>query len=248
MKILGMDLETSSLDTDNCAVREIGAILWDTDVEADCPVKIFTEFVKDEKSPEKNKYDICSEVCGITRFMIEGYGIPAAEVIDSFQRISADADYILAANGNGFDHPVWTSFTKRYGMPESEKPWIDLIQDVPFPEDCKGRNLLYLCAYHGFLNPFPHRAAFDVMSMLKIFRCYELDTVIQYFNSPWIHLIAHVSYNDRQLAKDYGFGWQPNLKTWYRNFREYDAVNGREKMDGFEGFKVSLREGKVERE
>ncbi len=249
MKILGIDLESSSLDVDNCAVREIGAILWDTQDEVGAPVEIFSAFVKDDDSSEKNKYDICSEVSGITRFMIEAYGRPAPSVIYDFQQLSAKADYLLACNGTAFDHPVWEVFTKRYDMPEVDPiPWMDLMWDVPYPADCRGRNLLYLCAYHGFLNPFPHRAAFDVMAMFKVFNCYALDTVIEYFNSPWIHLVSHVSYDDRQLAKDQGFGWQPSRKIWYKNLREYDAVNGRVQTDGFDDFRVSLRDGKMERE
>lgn len=248
MLILGLDLETSSLDTQCCAIREVGLVLWDTELRS--PVDIQSFFVKDTESPEYDKWDVCSHLCGITKEMVETYGIDALQAAQRIGNAVNNAEYILAANGNIFDHPVVDSFMGRcpaIWWKHNSTPWMDLIEDVPFPEGCKSRNMMYLCAWHGFLNPFAHRAVTDVLSMFKVFDHYPLADVIAYYKSPWIGMKAMVSFKEKDLAKDCKFWWKPSKKWWCKNVKLCDLESKKVNIDVFP-FTVDMSEGKIERD
>ena len=58
------------------------------------------------------------------------------------------------------------------------------IAGVLNDEKIKTRSLPYLAADHGFLNPFPHRALFDVMTMIQIAGMYDINEILKYADSP----------------------------------------------------------------
>lgn len=239
MIVLGIDLETSGFDRAEDGIVELGACLYDTD--SDTPVHLYSEFVKDTEAPrwgDEHYYAVPVQVCGITRYMVETWGMAGKYVATDFNDLLGMADVVIASNGNVFDRPMALSFLKRYGVDMLDTRWIDLIVDVPFPKDCTHRNLLYLAAYHGFLNPFPHRALFDVMTMMKILSCYPIDTVLQFADSPMMELKAHVSYDNRDLAKVQGFKWESKMKKWYKHVKE--CMIDQEEIDAYQ-FKVSMK-------
>ncbi len=127
------------------------------------------------------------------------------------------ADLVVAHNGNRFDKPMFDEFCNRAEMsnPFNEISWLDTMTDINYPESCRARNLLYLAAYHGFINPFAHRAVFDVVTMLKILSFYDINECVDIMNSPTVYLVALVSFNRKDEAKAQGYGWQPNINfTW----------------------------------
>ena len=92
--------------------------------------------------------------------------------------------------------------------------------DVEYPSNCSARNLLYLAAYQGFINPFAHRAVFDALTMLRILSCYGIRRVVEVAKSPQVTIKANVSYEERQLAKDARFHWDADSKSWLLDIKE----------------------------
>lgn len=227
MKLLGLDIESTGLDVDYDGVVEFGAALFDT--ENKTYLRLYSEFVVDEKAkifveskedPFINPYKECQRVSRITLEMVEKFGLSYSVISDEIVELFDSCDYVLSSNGTNFDHPLLNNFMERGDVKLPERQWIDLITDIEFPEDCTYRNLLYLAAYHGFINPFPHRALFDSLTMIKITNNYDYDRMIEVAKSPFIKLIAKVSFDNKELAKDEGFRWDPEKKIWHKEIKE----------------------------
>ncbi len=102
-------------------------------------------------------------------------------------------------------------------------PVIDTMIDLPFDEKIHGsKKLTHLAATHGFLNPFPHRAVFDVLTMLKMASYYDLKTILARNASPTVTVVARVSFDDKDKAKALGFHWEATSKTWEKRYKEID--------------------------
>ena len=223
MLLLGVDLETTHYDIDILRVTEVGAVLYDTEVGA--PIEVQADIVKEDdiKLP-MDPYIV--DLTGITDGMVEKYGKTSAAVINKLNSMLAVADYVIGHNGNNFDKPVLDVWAARYGLEITQKPWIDTMTDIPYPEKINTRKLEDLTGRHGFLNPFPHRAFTDVMAMMRVLSNYDLEEVIKISKSPMKKYAALVSYHDRQLAKDAGFRWDTTIKmgsksgTWTKEIKE----------------------------
>jgi DNA polymerase-3 subunit epsilon len=93
-------------------------------------------------------------------------------------------------------------------------PWIDTLHDIPFATQPDSKKLKYLASDHGFINPFAHRAVFDVLTMLRVLSEYDLSTVVGRAQTPDIIIRAVVPHPKRDggLGKDKaklaGFRWQ----------------------------------------
>ena len=227
MKVLGLDLETTGVDLVKDRVIEIGMVLYDTVSEV--PLKMFSEFINEPDQPVER--DSFRDESPITDKMIEVHGLNmlAADHKNGLFEIISDmiegAEYIVAHNGNKFDRIVLENFFKRYDQEFPSVPWIDTITDIVYPRHCAARNLIYLAGYHGFVNPFPHRAFFAVMTMLKIMSEYDMGEIIERMVSPMITLKANVSYQDKDYAKNEHFMWNPDKKIWYKDVKECDVTD-----------------------
>jgi len=207
MLVLGIDLETTGVDKIHDRIVEVGAVLWDTDLKV--PVEIYSELVKEEDRPV---IDSSFDVSHITPEMIDNYGQDPEDIISSIDDMVCKSDYIVAHNGLNFDQEMLQNFYKRYDHELSNEIWLDTRYHIDYPEMCKSRSLIYLMGYHGFVNPFPHRALFDVMTTLKILSNYDIHRVIEIAESPTIYLVAIVSFNRKDEAKQAGYMWEPDVR------------------------------------
>ena len=87
------------------------------------------------------------------------------------------------------------------------------MTDVPYPETIATRKLTYLAADHGIVNPFAHRALFDVITMMQT--CVELfrkrnPTAV--FPEPECRSHPH-GVMTREAAKQMGFRWDGQNKN-----------------------------------
>jgi len=228
MRVLGIDLETTGLDFDKDRVIEIGLVLYDTDLKI--PLKMFSEFVNE---PNRPKIDPSKVPALITNSIITEFGWNPSDIITNPSDITTDpwleiidlftsADYIVAHNGNKFDKLMFQNFCARYDIKFPDLPWLDTMTDIEYPHHCAARNLVYLAGYHGFVNPFPHRALFDVMTMFKIMSCYSIDAMIERHASPMVTLQALVEYANKDLAKAEKFMWDGTKRIWYKEIKECD--------------------------
>lgn len=216
---LGLDFETTGLDPKECTVTEIGAVLWDT--ELGLPVKMLNVLLNyDVEIPE-----FITGLTGITKPMLDKYGEVPHLGWAQLGDLVKECDYIMAHNAP-FDKSFYDAAKEAYGgsseeVPFPEKPWIDTSKDVPYREDIKTRKLVYLAAEHDFLNPFAHRAVFDVLTMLKVVSEYDPITVVNWAKSPTKTIRAVVTFDDKHLAKERGYRWNKDKKWWVKEVKEF---------------------------
>ena len=115
------------------------------------------------------------------------------------------------------------------GKEESAKPlpWIDTRFDIPYPKQMFIRNAEYVEAQHSLVNPFPHRAVFDVMTMLQLLAKYDIQEVAARSKSPTILVKAQVSKDDREKAKQRGYRWEKETTSWVKHIKEIDLETER---------------------
>lgn len=240
--LLGYDLETgASFDVDPSEnwITEIGAVLWDT--ETNTPVQMMNTLVQTdgrEVSPEAIQYT------GITTEQCNKWGSTLSTALNEFNWMLENADYVVAHNGRNFDQVVMQTQFDVTGV-DSQRfkmtPLIDTMTDIPYPANCKNRNLTYLAGFHLILNSFPHRAVTDVLTMMTILSRYDWNEVETIANSPDVKFVAQFDYpTERRYGRDFpakmaefnkikaavkdlGFKWHPESKKWVLETREYLA-------------------------
>lgn len=233
--VLGLDLETTGLDTQKDRIIELGYILWDTDLKKAILTygKLFN--IGNTLSAEATR------VTKITQDDLINYGEdPKAELFRLLEFIGKyKPKYIVAHNGESYDKPLLHSELRRHDIDASlisPIPWIDTRRDLPFKEEPDSRKLEHLAASHGFLNPHSHRALFDVLTMLKLMSHYELKEIEAYRTIPWVLVRANVSIAEKDLAKKRKFYWDPNKKMWLKEIKANQIAA--EEAGG--GFLISL--------
>lgn len=210
MIICGVDLETTGLNPEVDQVTEIGAVLWDTEINA--PIKFFNKLLKIKGSvpPE------IVELTGITDELLEKYGEEPDSVWADFALFADEGDAYMAHNA-----PFDRSFLeKEYAGIEGDL-WIDSSVDIDYPTNIQTRKLTHLAAEHGFVNPFAHRAMSDVLTMFQVVAHYNWDDVVKNAKTPNVVLRALVSYEQNQKAKGLGYRWDGSKKIWTKQVKEH---------------------------
>jgi len=224
--VLGLDFETTGFDLINDRIIEVGAVLWDTDTSQ--VVHGYGEFIHHDGvtalTPEISKITGISSVEILRKFGV-GEHVGLSKLCSYFERSEAKA--IVAHNGNLFDKPMLARALERLRIGSSiiSSQWIDTRTDLPFKDQPDSMKLKYMAADLGFLNPFPHRAQYDVLTMLKLLSNFNIDEVLELSKVPMITIYARVDYEDRQKAKDRKFSWEKigdkvYPKKWVKLIRE----------------------------
>ena len=208
--ICGVDLETTGLDAEKDQVTEIGAVLWDTELNA--PIKFFNKLLRINGSVP---VDIV-KLTGIDDALLEKYGESPTKAWDAFWEFQEEADMLLAHNA-----PFDRGFIEECCDGMKGRPWIDSCVDVEYPESISTRKLTHLAAEHGFVNPFAHRAMTDVLTMLQLVSRYDWDQVIENAKTPNVTMRAMVSYEQNQKAKGCGYRWDGTKKIWVKQVKEH---------------------------
>lgn len=209
MRLLGLDFETTGLDTSTARITEMGVALWDVPTKR--PLMTAGVFLHDESYPPQS--DEIIRLTGITDEMLREFGSAPAE---NFRWLKGFCEkhqvrYIVAHNGENFDRPLLMSELARSGIEPgclSSIPWIDSRTDIPFPTEPDSRKLNHLALDAGFINPFAHRAVFDVLTMLRILSNYDINAVVEYQRIPFVTCRANVAYADRDKAKAQRYSWE----------------------------------------
>lgn len=217
--ILGFDAESTGLSVKEDRITEIGAILWDTVTQE--PVEIYSTFVKAEKEIP----DEVIELNGITKDRLDRHGVPLHFAMFALEYYFNKSKFIIAHNGSLFDRPLFYEELNRCSqhvdnIESFNKHWIDTSTDIPYPSHITTRKLSYLASEHGFVNPFPHRAFSDVLTMLTILSNYNFDEVVALSLQSSYEVVAQVSFHDREKAKSKGFRWSSERKLWIKVVKE----------------------------
>lgn len=240
---MNRDLQFSGVDIKTDRVTEIGAVLWDW--SAGQPVKILSELIN-----EVDHLPISEEVeaiTGITDKLLDDWGAKGQEihlVLEQLKTLMDKADYLMAHNGPGYDIPMLRAMFSRYGLEMPEKVWIDTMTDIEFPRFMTGRSMALLEHSHGFINPFPHRAVTDVLSMLKIARDYPIERTIALAESPKVTLVANLkapNWKDPVAVNEFNaiknrvakarFKWNPSKKIWTKDIHKILIDEGKINFD-----------------
>jgi DNA polymerase III subunit epsilon len=238
MIVLGIDLEGVNLDISGGPqlgdrITEIGAVLWDW--EEKLPLKIYSELIDEPGRPI-----ICEELVeinGISDGLLTKWGSKLiAEELTTLSTLINQADIIMAHNGTSYDYPMLKMCYARYGMHLPPKVWVDSCWDIQYPRRIKSKALSSLEHSHGFINPFPHRAVTDVLSMLRVASNYDLRKALEICHSNSIEVRASWPFpNNKEsnfqqrkqrfeeiktIAKKEKFFWNPDDKVWAKEIRE----------------------------
>ncbi len=223
-KLLGVDFETNGPEPLTCDITEAAWVLFDTEFPAK-PVVARTFLNADVTNMDPK----AQEITGITIDMCKAYGVSRDFIkLSLFEDIERyKPDYLIAHNARGFDKIIFERL-----MPEAmhNYAWIDTMEDFEEKtyEVWGTRTLEYMAAKNGFLNPFPHAALFDVMTMMKIFAMQPMERVIVRSKMSTVTVAAEVSFHDKDLAKERKYMWE-NIrgkiypKKWVKRMKLEDV-------------------------
>lgn len=248
--ILGIDLEGMNEDLTykglNLTVdriTEIGAVLWE--VEKKAPVQFLSELI-DEQDRLPMSAEVI-EITGITDEMLTTWGLKGEHIKATLRNLAflmKKADFLMAHNGRNYDQPMLTAIFKRFAVEMPDTPWIDTSIDIEFPNKIGMRSLSALEHAHGFVNPFPHRAVTDVLSMLKIAAQYDIERMAKLAQSPKVKIIAKLSppnWKDQKELETFNkakhkisrarFKWEPQRKKWSKELPQILIDEGKVHFD-----------------
>lgn len=223
MIVVGLDLETDGLDTAVNRVIEIGLVIWDTDLKK--PIRIFSQMVND---PLAVIDPVIARTTGIKVEDLQTYGLSPVQAYRAVRVLlgTPGLKAVVAHNGNEFDRPMLASNMARHGEALPEMHWIDTMVDINYPPEITSRKLVHLAAEHGFVNPFAHRAVFDVLTTLKVLSHYDAEEVFSTSCEPFVTLKATAVVapwkddgKSNAEVKAAGFRWDGASKVWFKKMR-----------------------------
>jgi DNA polymerase III subunit epsilon len=227
--ILGLDLETSGLDPQEDCILEVGLVDWD--IEARQPVRMKGFLVKPDREISDEKWAVITGLNGITKELVDLYGLPPAEALRSIKFAMRSALAVVAFNGDEFDRLFYLNLA---GADAHAIPWVDTRLDCAKPRQ---GSLILQCAMAGFLNPFPHRSVTDVLSMFKLISDdgEDFHAMIERAKIPNIIVGAvGLPFERKDEAKDRGYFWDAPARLWKKKIKACDlAKEGQES-----GFRV----------
>jgi len=235
MRLLGLDIETTGLDFRTAHATEIAWII--KDVGDPKPLVAETFFI----APPEDFFEVPPDIEALTKITMKHLqlGRPLRFVLSLLKSRLDEfgVDAVVAHNGEGFDKPFLQ--TKVEAWPDDASiqdifkcQWVDSSVDCIYPPGCRYSNLLYVAAYFGFVNPFPHSALFDVATMLRVVDQFDFDQVLQRARTPWIFVQAEVAYDKKDLAKARRYVWEKFgdrvfPKTWVKRIKESELEKER---------------------
>jgi len=226
MRLLGLDFETTGLDTNKDHITEMGLAIWDVPMKR--PLVTLGMFFWNENYAPLT--DEIIKLTGLTDGILQEFGTCPKKNLEWLEGFVSKhkIDYVVAHNGENFDKPFLYSCLTRLGVEAPTLrglPWIDTRTDIPFPTEPDSRRLRHLALDCGFINPFEHRAVFDVLTMMKVLSHYDIQQVLACQKIPFKTVRAMVGYEDRQLAKEQRYSWEKlgdktYPKCWVKRIKE----------------------------
>jgi DNA polymerase III alpha subunit (gram-positive type) len=218
MLMLGIDLETTGLNKDIDKIIEVGVVVFSP---FDWSIWTMHSWLVHQKVPEHIR-----DLTGISQIMLDKNGqsefVVANKLVALINHFKINS---IVAHNAPFDIGFLKEFIKQ--LPEhssilDDKLIIDTKIDLPYKKDMGQGDLTRICAKHGFLNPFAHRAVFDVLSMIKVMSNYNIEEITFRAKSPNVTLVSDAPFSQKEEVKKAGFYWKPATKTWERLVKQCD--------------------------
>lgn len=237
MLICGIDIETTGLTND----AELTEVSW---VFMELPLFSTPPVVRQNYC--KISAPVSDEILALTKLdkpFLDTWGMKAGDVLWLLEQELGvhRPEFIVAHNGENFDKPFLLHKCTSMGLPSNRlknTPWLDTGQDLP-ADKFGSSKLAYMAAECGFINPFPHSAVLDILTMFRVLQACDIDRVIERSREPWVVLQALVKYDDRELAKKRKFRWQDcgsgeiHPKSWVKKVK-LSEVDKEKSEAGFE--------------
>ena len=215
MILNSLDFETTGLNRETDRITEVGTVLWSTKHYRAMETASF--FVQSEVSVSKE----VEALTGISNAMLKKFGVEETWAIEETIRLVEASDAVIGQNVIQFDKHFLDNAAKRLNLKVPERLWIDTRTDLPLSVESK--SLVYMATDHGFLNPFPHNAVSDALTVLKIVSMYNVDEMVARAKEPNVVLSSLQKFEDNAAAKKLKFGWKPELKKWLRVVKASDV-------------------------
>jgi DNA polymerase III alpha subunit (gram-positive type) len=240
MFLFGVDFETTGLDHKQDRVIETGICVWDTVSREPALIESFYSLGPEWPLPT----DEARAITGISDEWVKAFHFPDRAVLERIQEIAKKCDFMVAHNAE-FEMNFINTWVKLQEIPNwfgslLVKKWIDTKIHLPYPPNIGVRDLVSLCAYHGFFNPHPHRAFFDAWAMMKVFDHYlddSLDEIIKNSQAPRVKIWSKgITFQTKDLPKSLGYYWDTPSKRWWTVVKESetDEAISKAKQKGFE--------------
>lgn len=132
-----------------------------------------------------------------------------------------DSDYLIAHNA---------VFDQQWGLfDELWQPWLCTYEDFIWPRNPNPTSLVNTALNHGIGVTKAHRALSDCQLIAELFDRTEdlqgaFEKAIARSESPVVRVVASVSFEEKELAKNAGFRWIPEEKLWVKNLKEVDLI------------------------
>ena len=216
-RALLLDTETTGVDPAVDRIIEVGACLYD--LELGCPLESYASLIQ---APPDNPAERAN-------------GIPPAALPSGNHAIAvwrrvvelAQTANVLVAHNAEFDQP----FVRAAGIASlADRTWVCTMSDFQWDSDSK--KLVEIALGYGLGIASAHRALTDVDTMARILTRVkqlggDLPALFRRAARPKALFYAQVSYDNRQIAKDHGFSWDPEKhgKNWYRRMPPEDVAD-----------------------
>lgn len=233
MLVAGLDIETTGLNTEDDRVIELAVIVWDSTDNS--ILDIYDVFIFNDRAISEE----ITKLTGIKPAHVSAWGKKPFDAFTKAAELLNNVDVVAAHNGSGFDKPFLQNEFRRHGLAFPQTPWLDTSVDVDYSEQIATRKLSYLALEHGFINPFPHRAFSDVLTMLKVLSNYDMEKVFAASQEKKVSLLAVVKApwqdsapegkKDADIAKSLGYRWNGTIKKWVKIVRESKVAEEKQK-------------------
>ncbi len=202
-----LDTETTGLDHDKNDVVEIGIVNFDTDENEIITSESILVYPKTFDEFEKTV-----PIHGIQKSLIVKYGIFFEEAVRKIKSHLTPNTVIVAHNAE-FDRGWFKSENEIFNL-----PWVCTKEDVKWPEYLPNNHLISVAIAHGVAVVSAHRALEDCLTIARLLRRvgekHSLNEMIKLAMRPKALFMANVSYAEKDLAKNAGFKWIPEKKSW----------------------------------
>lgn len=217
MKLLITDLETTGLNPKQDKIIEVGAVLYS--VEHQCTLQQLSTLLPCEENPAES----INKINHLATAEVSNNAL-----LQIYKEWVKEADYMVAYNAE-FEKSWLKGITK-------EKPWICAYEDIIWPGNHKKTNLVATALNHGVGVSIAHRALADCQILAQLFdRMTNLSDMIEMALlracEAKYKVIAKVSYDENQKAKNEQFRWEKETKRWYKVMRESEYQQEKDKYD-----------------
>lgn len=214
--ILILDTETTGLDANTCSIIEIAAIYYNIPTRS--IIQQCSTLIRQDKNEAHHINKISAEslnesLCDLTLISI-----------NLIREMIRNCDAIVAHN-TSFDRSFIRMFAPLV-VPVCDKTWICTKNDFEWPiRKGSSLSLVNIAVEMGVPVVSAHRALTDCTLLASCFD--KIPDLQERFNETVLEkeiYEALVSYDDRKLAVDEGFLWEPKSKKWIKKISSQKAA------------------------